>query len=184
MSSRALAWALVLLLPIQSCDDAARDAVQRLRRPVLEAPMHVLSDDARPGLIVAAALVLVSGTAGRALLGETALALVPVNLAVEGLKYLVNRPRPDGERRRSNAAFPSSHAANAFAIATVLSRRWRRGAPAFFALAALIGFSRLYLNRHWLSDVAGGALLGVALALAANAAWRRWRHTRSATRAA
>ena len=96
------------------------------------------------------------------------------------------RARPDGEHKRSNAAFPSSHAANAFAVATVIARRWRRATLPAFALAALVGWSRLYLNRHWLSDVVGGAALGIALTLLALAWWsaraeRRDRRSASTT---
>ena len=97
-------------------------------------------------------------------------ALAGTNLVVETLKRAIGRPRPDGERRRSNSSFPSSHAANAFALAWVLGARWRRGIPVFFALALLLAFSRMYLNRHFLSDVLVGALIGVICAWAA-ASW-------------
>jgi len=105
-------------------------------------------------------------------------ALVPVNLAVEGLKRLTFRARPDGEHKRSNASFPSSHVANAFAVATVIARRWRRGAFVAFAGAAVVGWARLYLNRHWASDVACAAALGVGLTLLALRGWDAWRASR------
>jgi membrane protein DedA with SNARE-associated domain len=38
---------------------------------------------------------------------------------------------------------------------------------------SLIGFARLYLGAHWLSDVVGGVLLGVAWLLALGVAYRR-----------
>ena len=89
------------------------------------------------------------------------LALAPTNLVVETLKRTVNRTRPDGEHKRSNASFPSSHSANAFALAWVLARRWKRLAPLFWISASTVAISRLYLNRHYLSDVVVGALIGI-----------------------
>ncbi len=60
--------------------------------------------------------------------------------------------------------FPSGHAAVAFALATVvypyLHLRWR---VVTLALAASVGFARLYFGAHLPLDVLGGAALGVAL---------------------
>ena len=81
--------------------------------------------------------------------------------------------------KRSNAAFPSSHSANAFAVAFVIARRWRRAAVPAFAFAALVAWSRMYLDRHWLSDVVVGAALALGLAWLTSRAWRRWRETRN-----
>ncbi len=61
----------------------------------------------------------------------------------------------------SGFSFPSNHAANMFAIATVLSffaLRWKR---TFFGLAALIAYSRVYVGVHFPLDVIGGAILGI-----------------------
>lgn len=173
MSLRLLAAALLVAWPLQSLDEATMHAVQDSRTRDLEPVARAVSDRSRIVLGVAAAAGLLAGGAARAATMEAAIALVPVNLAVEGLKRATFRARPDGERKRSNAAFPSSHTANAFAVATVLARRWRRATFPAFALAALVGWSRLYLNRHWLSDVVGGAALGVALTLLVLAWWSR-----------
>jgi undecaprenyl-diphosphatase len=169
---RWITAALLLAWPLLPIDRSVRDAVQAERRPWLEAPMHAVSDDARPALgagLVVALLV----PAGRAFAIEAALALAPVNVTVETLKRLTDRARPDGAHSRSNAAFPSSHAANAFAVATVLARRWRRTWPAAFALAAIVAYSRLYLDRHWFTDVLAGAALGALLAGLTVELWRR-----------
>lgn len=64
-------------------------------------------------------------------------------------------------------SFPSGHATTSFACAATLARFVsRRVAVAFFALAALIAFSRVYVGAHYPSDVVAGALLGLALARA------------------
>jgi membrane-associated phospholipid phosphatase len=91
------------------------------------------------------------------------------------LKILVGRPRPpDGLVHPVGSSFPSGHAAYAGAtcVALVLlftvrgpQRRW------WWPLAALgifgMAWSRTYLQVHWLSDVIGGSLLGVGIALTA-----------------
>ncbi|MDA8255318.1 MAG: HAD-IC family P-type ATPase [Betaproteobacteria bacterium] len=88
------------------------------------------------------------------------------------IKLALHRPRPQlmyaGVEQFS---FPSGHAVMSTAVygflAYLLLRRasatWRRaGAAATVSLIVLIGFSRLYLGAHWLSDVLGGLAFGVA----------------------
>ncbi|HEV8595697.1 MAG TPA: phosphatase PAP2 family protein [Thermoplasmata archaeon] len=68
----------------------------------------------------------------------------------------------------TDAAFPSGHAARAFALATLLTLRlrdWRWSAP-LFLYASLVGVSRIYVGVHWPSDVLGGAILGSVVAVA------------------
>jgi undecaprenyl-diphosphatase len=62
-------------------------------------------------------------------------------------------------------SFPSGHTMNAFAIATVLALRYPPLAPVLSVLAACIGVSRVLLGLHFASDVAAGALLGLAIGL-------------------
>jgi membrane-associated phospholipid phosphatase len=64
--------------------------------------------------------------------------------------------------------FPSGHAMSAFAICTFLALCLpykRRLALPLFALALLVGLSRIYLVQHFLKDVYLGAVLGVLLAM-------------------
>ena len=67
----------------------------------------------------------------------------------------------------SEYSFPSGHTLSSFIAATcVLLRDKRLGIPAC-VLAALIAFSRLYLYVHFPTDILGGAVLGVGIALGA-----------------
>jgi len=63
--------------------------------------------------------------------------------------------------RCSNSfAFPSNHASNTFAAATLISLCFRNTALLALALALLVCYSRVYLKVHYPSDVLGGAIYG------------------------
>jgi len=165
--TRATAGALFvvsLLSPVLELDAVVRDAVQSRRTPGVDHVMQAITDAGKPVTVLAAllAIAVLDEAAGVLTARRALLALLPANLVVEGLKRAVGRARPDGEHKPSNAAFPSSHAANAAALAVVLSRRWRRLAAMFAVLALAVCASRLFLDRHWLSDVVCGAAIGAA----------------------
>lgn len=61
-------------------------------------------------------------------------------------------------------SFPSGHTAAACVFATMLLFFYPFGAPLAYALAVLIGLSRVVLGVHYPSDILAGALLGVAAA--------------------
>jgi undecaprenyl-diphosphatase len=99
-------------------------------------------------------------------------------VVVEAIKFLVGRPRPcdalAGVRTLAafpcsaelDPAFPSGHASRAFAVASLLSIRfrwWIRIPAGVFAV--LVGISRVYLGLHWPSDILGGAIVGIGLTL-------------------
>ena len=75
-----------------------------------------------------------------------------------GLKEVIKSPRPDNERQLDS--FPSCHATTAFAVARVQSHYHPDYAILWYGGAALIGYSRLDLNRHRFTDVLIGAGLG------------------------
>lgn len=180
MIARVLVLLALSFAWVQPADDAARAWVQALRRPGLERPMHLASDAGKPLLAGGALVAVLAGAGGRAFLLEAGVALGCANVVVEGLRWSTQRTRPDGTHRRSNPAFPSSHAANAFAAAAIVVRRWRRAWPVALLAAATVAFSRMYLDRHWLSDVVAGAALGAGIAWGVAARWQAWRERRAA----
>jgi len=149
---------------IQSLDEQVRDSVQARRQAGMDRVMQGISDAARQPTVLSLLLgaAVFGGPGGLQVARSAVLALIPTNLAVEGLKRTVNRTRPDGEHERSNASFPSSHAANAAALAWILAKRWPRASALFWIAAAAVAWSRIYLNRHFLSDVLVGVMIGVA----------------------
>jgi undecaprenyl-diphosphatase len=90
------------------------------------------------------------------------------------VKMAVARPRPKFEDPIVTAmgqSFPSGHAMSSLVcygavllvLLPLLARRWRHAAVAGVALwVAAIGFSRLALGVHYISDVLGGYVLGAA----------------------
>jgi undecaprenyl-diphosphatase len=66
----------------------------------------------------------------------------------------------------SGSAFPSAHAADSAAAATVVAWAAPTLSPYALAITALVGISRVYLGVHYPSDVVGGWILGAAIGAA------------------
>lgn len=127
--------------------------------------------------------------------GAIAIVLAPAAAgAIEvAMKSLVGRARPvtsvlSGE---SGNGYPSGHVTGFAALAVTVLVVWvlqrdgtsaaeRSTASVVVGLSiALVSWSRLALGAHYLSDVVGGALLGIVIGLtcpwACSVLWDRWR---------
>jgi len=88
-------------------------------------------------------------------------------------KRVVGRARPNqGEGAASfhpfnshYESFPSGHATQAFAVASVISahsdKLWVNISA--YTLASFVGYARIYHDAHWVSDVSAGALIGTVV---------------------
>jgi membrane-associated phospholipid phosphatase len=78
-----------------------------------------------------------------------------------------------GERLCCNS-FPSGHSNTAFAAATLLALRFGGIYWIAFAVAFVVGYSRIYLGVHFPADVAAGALLGMCVMYAGYFTFNRY----------
>lgn len=101
------------------------------------------------------------------------------------LKHLIGRPRPkfvhSGDWQAGVSwvsgldSFPSGHSTASFAIATVLAKRFPAASPLCLAIALFVGISRVLRGSHFLTDVIGGAIIGILSGSVAAAPLRQWR---------
>jgi len=175
-----------MLEQLQQVDLSLFYGINHAHHPIWDAVMLFVTDIKKTGvilLLVWAGLLWKGGAKGR----TVALLLLPLilmtdQLSSQVLKELFDRLRPcealEGVRAidgcRHSPSFPSSHAVNNFAAATLFALYYR-GWVAWLAigLAALVSYSRVYLGLHYPSDVLGGAVIGVLCALAVAGAARR-----------
>ena len=77
---------------------------------------------------------------------------------LEGMVHLL-------EKRGGLYGFVSSHAANLFGLATlsslIIRKKWF--SSTLFSLVFLVGYSRIYVGKHYPFDVLCGALLGILI---------------------
>lgn len=180
----ALAGAFLLDRVVdESLPDGGGDRLQPVTR--------VLNYGGRPQLAVPAlgALWAAGRLADRPALSRSAVrmggGLLAAGVANGALKYSLGRERPSDtddphrlrpfNRENQWQAFPSGHATVAFSLATGVSHEARSPVVTVLAYtgAGLVAWSRVYDDKHWTSDVVGGALLGVGATRAAIGAIQR-----------
>jgi undecaprenyl-diphosphatase len=190
---------LAVLLLVTSSSPALlrldRDLATDLHRYALTHPdfttaMLVISNSGKT-VVWFAVMALVTGWLLRRGLRRLALFVV-VAVAASSLlnnlvKLAVGRARPhlnDPVAFAPGNSFPSGHAQAALVgcgvllavFLPVIGRRWRALAAAIAAaVVLLIGFSRIALGVHYLSDVIGAYLIGTVWLLGMISAFRTWR---------
>lgn len=168
-----------------SADHTVLDSVVSARTPWL---VDVVATFTHTGGTVAmwlASAAVVAALVFRQRLGDAAFVAATMAagmLLMSGLKRVFQRERPPIPERLvelDSYSFPSGHSMMTAVFAVVIAIVLARSAPppatlrTCWALLALftfaIGYSRIYLGAHWLTDVLAGWTLGVLLALAS--AW-------------
>jgi undecaprenyl-diphosphatase len=176
------------LADLDRIDTAVYDAIARTPTPSLDDAMRRLSSAAnysRLSLIAAAGLAVLGGPRGRRAaisglesLGATALVANVV------IKPLGRRRRPRAQAQEvpsarrvpmpASRSFPSGHTAAAVAFASGAGRVMPGAGVPLYALAALVGYSRVHTGVHYPGDVLAGALTGVVMTDVVGAAQRKW----------
>lgn len=148
--------------------------VLRLRRPWLTNIMEGLSSLSSPIVIGGMFLMVIAFAPGRRPGLCAFVNLVSVVLINQVLKYIVQRPRPDGFRLVSEVgySFPSGHSMVSMAFYGLCAwmvwhyerdkiLRWSC-CIAFSITIVLVGMSRVYLGVHYASDVLAGFCVSLA----------------------
>jgi undecaprenyl-diphosphatase len=190
----AVPFALTLLLvehrwaPLLKIDDGARDGLHRyaVSHRGFVTLMQLISDAGSSLLWFGVLTPVVAWLLWRRLPRLALFVLVTMagsSLLNAVVKSSVHRLRPalsDPVARAQGLSFPSAHAQAAIAgyavllvvFLPVLHGAWRRTAVTLAVLAVLaIGFSRIALGVHYVSDVVGGFVLGAAWVAATAAAF-------------
>ena len=93
---------------------------------------------------------------------ELATSYLALGAIVNGIKYTVREPRPDGS---SNNSFPSGHTATTFMGAELVRIEYGEEHPwlavGAYTIATTVGVLRVYNERHWFTDVFAGAGVGI-----------------------
>lgn len=167
---------LIETRPAQALDLATFAAMGRLHGPTLDRIMTTITEFGDAIVVGAVAagtgLWMVRVHAWRALRYWIA-AIAGAAVLNTAIKIALHRPRPTDLYHHGWDAFsfPSGHSTSnivLYGFLTLLLIRQSRPLPALAiasgsaVLVAAIGFSRLYLGAHWLSDVVGGAAFGMA----------------------
>ena len=158
---------------VSDLDRQTRTLVHQIRLPGLDAGMNGISAlGENYGLIplIALGVAIVWRSSRRWAL------ILPLLMAGTGVlqlvaKWAIDRPRPN----LAAWGFPSGHVLSVvvffglvtylLAMSTMRRSRRRLGYVGCSAIVLAVAFSRLYLDAHWISDVAGGLTLGLAYLL-------------------
>lgn len=150
-------------------------SLQSLRSPFMDWLMAFLSDISHNGyLFIGIGVVLLFFRKTRKIGIETllsiALAYILANLII---KNIVARPRPymvfpdlvPLVPKPHDTSFPSGHTVIAFAASTAIFLNRKKIGILALIFAAAVGFSRLYNQVHFPTDVLAGAVIGVVMAM-------------------
>lgn len=161
-----------LAVPVAAVGFAVMPADHAIRNRVVNgmSGFHTSVDDYIRFVPLATQLALsLGGVQGRSknrwqVLVTDAMATAMMATMVYGMKYGIDRTRPNGEC----GSFPSGHTATAFMGATLLAHEYGHKSIwipiAGYSVATATGVLRILNNKHYASDVLVGAAIGIVSA--------------------
>ena len=180
--------ALAGILTLMVVDEPVQRFAQRSRTATSDDIAAVVRHVGQPEVYVTVPLALIgvgliADQPQLAKAGSRAAASLALAAAVElSLKVVIGRARPDsglGSRHFDSfslkaRSMPSGHSALSFALATSLAGEvrspWLRAG--LYGLATGTALSRVNDDRHWLSDIAAGSLIGLTSAKLVGGKWQ------------
>ena len=181
--------------PLHRLDSGVADDLHdwTVRQPHAVGFLEGVSTVLHPWVLRAATVGVVAGLLVRRQrrlamwLGTTVVAAGLLGLVLKGVVARSRPVLPDPVAHAGGYSFPSGHALNSFVILVAfvlvvlpaIPRRWHAalwGAAAGAVL--LVGFARVALGVHYLSDVVGGWLIGAGLLAVTVIAFETWRRDR------
>jgi len=162
---------LIQLGILQQKEEAFASSLIKNRTPALTRMMLFFTNLGKAAPTITIGLLLFAFPDTReSIAPQTATSIFVVSGLAYLIKRLVRRDRPINHRlvEEKDHSFPSAHAAMYGTIAMTIGSLMPQAVlpMAIFAclIAFLIGFSRVYLGIHFLTDVLGGWFLGTAIA--------------------
>ena len=176
------------LAALSLADKPINTAIQNMRTPTTDDIADVLQYFGSPVVFVPATLVpilvgLISHNENLTMSGvRIGSSLLLAGATAGVLKYTVGRWRPNESSTQykfspvstSHDSWPSGHTTMAFALASSASyeihRTW--ATVGLYTLAAGTGWARMNNDKHWLTDVGGGVLIGITSAKFVDRQWK------------
>lgn len=146
--------------------------LHRLRTPGLDRLMFLITQIGN-GLLGLSSGAILYMLDYRILAVKMIFGMLTLWLIVETIKAITNRTRPFRHMEEVNVvgwrergrSFPSGHTAQTFFLSALIIHHFALslwGSLPLYSLAAIVGFTRIYIGMHYPRDVLGGAILGGA----------------------
>ncbi len=155
-------------LDIRVFDFINRRATHQLLDFLLPKLTHLGLGGIQLPLVLALCWVQRDAPMGKNLWWATLVAFLLSTALVHLIKRRVKRMRPIAHTEvrflapvTRHGSFPSGHTATTFALVTLLAWHFPLAAVPLYLLAAVIGYSRVYVGVHFLSDVLAAAVIGI-----------------------
>jgi undecaprenyl-diphosphatase len=148
-----------------------------LANPVTDAVMPVFSSDAVLRIVYAMIVLAMLWRGDRRIRWLVLFSAIVMALTDQTssnlLKHWIERPRPCHTFTDINLlvgcgggySLPSSHAANVFGQAFLLSKHIKHSGRPFFVFAILVSLSRVFVGVHYPADILAGMLVGSIMGL-------------------